>query len=97
VHIPKSYRGGAYEVSVRQLFEGEEVGRVTWRLRPKERTASGERGFQVYQDKAGEYRWRLLADKSTIVADSGEGYATRAECEADLERVRQLCWHGGDA
>ena len=97
VHIPKSYRGGAYEVSVRQLFEGEEVGRVTWRLRPKERTASGERGFQVYQDKAGEYRWRLLADKSTIVADSGEGYATRAECEADLERVRQLCRHGGDA
>jgi hypothetical protein len=37
VHIPKNVRGRAYDVSVRQLFEDREVGRVTWRLAPAER------------------------------------------------------------
>lgn len=44
--------------------------------------------FQVYIDRAGEYRWRLLADGDEIIADSGEGYATRAELDRDLLRVR---------
>lgn len=32
VHVPKQQRKFAYEVAVRQLYEREEVGRVTWRL-----------------------------------------------------------------
>ncbi|MET0917378.1 MAG: hypothetical protein ABWY07_03005, partial [Burkholderiales bacterium] len=35
VHIPEPHRGHAYNVAVRQLYEGEEVGRVTWRLAPE--------------------------------------------------------------
>jgi len=34
VHIPEALRKHDYEVAVRQLFEKEEVGRVTWRLTP---------------------------------------------------------------
>ncbi len=34
VHIPEKFRNNAYEISVAQLFEKEEVGRVTWRLQP---------------------------------------------------------------
>lgn len=34
VHIPKKERERAYEIAVRQLHEGEEVGRVTWHLAP---------------------------------------------------------------
>ena len=37
VHIPKEEYGNEYEVYVRQLFEEEEVGRVTWRLVPPAR------------------------------------------------------------
>jgi serine protease len=37
VQIPKEYRGNAYEVFVRQLFEETEVGRITWRLSPRKR------------------------------------------------------------
>lgn len=37
VHIPKEAHKNEYEVYVRQLFEEEEVGRVTWRLVPPER------------------------------------------------------------
>lgn len=31
----------------------------------------------VYKDKAGEWRWRLKARNGKIVADSGEGYASK--------------------
>lgn len=34
--------------------------------------------FQIYQDRGGEWRWRLKAANRRIVADSGEGYRTRA-------------------
>jgi serine protease len=33
-HIPEAFRVHRYDVAVRQLYEGEEVGRVTWRLMP---------------------------------------------------------------
>ncbi len=33
--------------------------------------------FQFYQDKAGLWRWRLVAGNGRIIADSGEGYARR--------------------
>lgn len=90
VHIPEERRHSTYDVAVRQLYKGDEVGRVTWRLQSKINDQSKERGFQIYKDKAGEYRWRLLANKNTIVADSGEGYKTRNECENDIVIVKQL-------
>jgi hypothetical protein len=34
VHIPQPYRQYAFELSVQQLYQGEEVGRITWRLGP---------------------------------------------------------------
>jgi hypothetical protein len=39
VQIPEAYRDRPYEVFARQLFERQEVGRVTWRLsRPPKRS-----------------------------------------------------------
>ncbi len=35
VHIPEELRKNEYEVFVRQLYQDEEVGRVTWRLAPR--------------------------------------------------------------
>jgi len=43
VQIPKRAQAHEYEVHVRQLFEGQEVGRVTWRLTP-ERRGGGRKG-----------------------------------------------------
>ncbi|MDX1547282.1 MAG: hypothetical protein R3247_09860, partial [Rhodothermales bacterium] len=34
VHIPEEGRRYAYEVFARQLYEGQEVGRITWRIAP---------------------------------------------------------------
>ncbi|NDD55758.1 DUF1508 domain-containing protein [bacterium] len=36
--------------------------------------------FEVYQDNAAEWRWRLLASNGRILADSGEGYQNRSDC-----------------
>ena len=34
VHIPKALREHEFDIYARQLYEGEEIGRVTWRLAP---------------------------------------------------------------
>jgi serine protease len=36
VQIPEEHRKKAYQIAVRQLWEGEEVGRVTWQLQQKQ-------------------------------------------------------------
>jgi uncharacterized protein len=33
--------------------------------------------FEVYEDKKGEFRWRLCAANGESVAVGGEGYATK--------------------
>jgi len=45
--------------------------------------------FELYEDSAGEYRWRLEHTNGNIIADSGEGYTERREADAAIERVRE--------
>ncbi|MEE2730561.1 MAG: S8 family serine peptidase [Pseudomonadota bacterium] len=91
VHLPEQEHDAHYDVAVRQLSEGEEVGRVTWRLQAKVDRNTQHWGFQIYKDKAGEYRWRLLAGAKNIIADSGEGFKTRQECEQEIALVKRVC------
>jgi len=44
--------------------------------------------FQVYEDAADEWRWRLVAANGEIVADSGEGYVSRRNAREAAERVQ---------
>ena len=44
--------------------------------------------FEMYQDKAGEYRFRLKARNGEIIATS-EGYKTKASCENGIDSVRR--------
>ena len=44
--------------------------------------------FELYQDRAGQYRFRLKAANGKIIATS-EGYATKAACENGMESVRK--------
>jgi len=45
--------------------------------------------FELYEDAAGEYRWRLRHRNGNIVADSGEGYASESNAREAIERVRE--------
>jgi uncharacterized protein YegP (UPF0339 family) len=45
--------------------------------------------FEVYVDEADEHRWRLVHDNGNILADSGEGYASRQKCRQGIESVKR--------
>ena len=45
--------------------------------------------FQVYTDKRGETRFRLLATNGQVIVSSGEGYTTKAACLNGVESVRK--------
>jgi uncharacterized protein len=43
--------------------------------------------FEVYKDKAGEYRWRLRHQNGQIIADSGEGYVSKSSAINGINSV----------
>jgi uncharacterized protein YegP (UPF0339 family) len=49
---------------------------------------AARRTFQVYQDAAGEWRWRLTAGNNRIIAESGEGYQHKHDCLHGIEMVK---------
>ena len=49
--------------------------------------------FEVYADKAGEFRFRLKAKNGQIIATS-EGYKAKASCENGIESVRKNAAEG---
>ena len=52
-----------------------------------EKTPSGT--FEIYKDKTGEYRWRLLAVNKQVIATSGDGYTEKRACLEGIESVRK--------
>ena len=52
----------------------------------KEEKPAKPGSFEVYQDKAGEYRFRLKAANGETIADS-EGYKSKASCMKGIESV----------
>jgi len=45
--------------------------------------------FQVYRDEVDEWRWRLVHDNGNVIADSGEGYASKQKAEQGLRSVQE--------
>ena len=45
--------------------------------------------FTIYKDVHGEYRWRFQASNNRILADSGEGYTSKADCEHGIELIKK--------
>ncbi len=46
--------------------------------------------FNIYEDTAGEYRWRLTASNNNIIADGGEGYSTRSNALRAVDRITEV-------
>lgn len=44
--------------------------------------------FEVYQDKAGKYRFRLKAGNGQIIA-TGEAYESKKSCLNGIESIRK--------
>ena len=43
--------------------------------------------FEIYEDRAEEWRWRLVHWNGNIIADSGEGYASRSNAKRAVRSV----------
>lgn len=43
---------------------------------------------EFFQDRAGGYRWRIVARNGRIVADSGEGYDSESNARRAWMRLR---------
>ncbi|QLG50895.1 amphi-Trp domain-containing protein [Natrinema halophilum] len=54
-----------------------------------DRTSESDRTsrFEVYEDNADEWRWRLVHWNGNILADSGEGYVSRSNAERAVRGV----------
>ncbi|EMA60193.1 HVO_2922 family protein [Halorubrum lipolyticum] len=48
----------------------------------------GNAAFEIYEDAGGEWRWRLRHRNGNIVADSGEGYASRSNAVEAVTGVK---------
>lgn len=44
--------------------------------------------FELYADRSGEWRWRLVHTNGNLIADSGESYARKVDARNGLESVR---------
>lgn len=45
--------------------------------------------FEIYRDSSDDYRWRLRTENGNIIADSGQGYSRRTDCENGIEAVKK--------
>ena len=48
---------------------------------------AGSARFEVYQDHAGAWRWRLVAPNNEILA-SGQGFREKRDCERSVSLVK---------
>lgn len=48
--------------------------------------------FEVFQDSAGEYRWRLVSVNGKTIADSGEGYSRKRDVRRAVKTLRLSVW-----
>jgi uncharacterized protein YegP (UPF0339 family) len=45
--------------------------------------------FELYKDSAGEFRFRLRDGEGGLLAASGKGYKTRADCQKVIDTIRR--------
>ena len=45
--------------------------------------------FELYEDQEGKHRWRLVHRNGNILADSGEGYASRQKARQGIDSVKE--------
>jgi uncharacterized protein YegP (UPF0339 family) len=44
--------------------------------------------FRLYKDTSGYWRWTLYAANGRKIADSGEGYINKSDCQAGIDLVK---------
>jgi len=81
----------ASEEACRKGIEGVRKNAVVARV--EDQTVEGYKTvphpkFQIYEDKSGQFRFRLKARNAQVIAIS-EGYTTKAACMGGIQSVRE--------
>ena len=45
--------------------------------------------FELYKDKKGEFRWKMVHTNGQTIADSGEGYKAKASAINGINSVKE--------
>jgi hypothetical protein len=45
--------------------------------------------FEVYKDKADEFRWRLKAGNGQNIGSSGQGYGQKSDCMHAIDVIKE--------
>jgi uncharacterized protein YegP (UPF0339 family) len=53
-------------------------------------------GFEIYRDAAGEWRWHLRAKNGQLLANGGEGFASKGTVLRAIKAVRNAIDKAGD-
>jgi uncharacterized protein YegP (UPF0339 family) len=53
------------------------------------RQAGGKMTFEIYKDKAGEYRWRLKTAGGDVLAVPEDAYKNQADAKRAVESIRK--------
>lgn len=60
----------------------------------QDKKGDGAMKFEIFEDKAKEFRWRLKAPNGKVMATPGQGYKAKADCKKAIERIKSDV--GGD-
>jgi uncharacterized protein YegP (UPF0339 family) len=45
--------------------------------------------FQLYEDRANEWRWRLVHDNGHIIANGGQGFSSKRKAREGIGSVKE--------
>jgi amphi-Trp domain-containing protein len=74
---------------VRDVAPGAYVVDTARDEEPEEEGGSGA-VFEIFEDNEQRWRWRLV-DDDTVIADSGQGYASKQGCRKGMRSVTKNC------
>ena len=69
--------------------EAETVATEDPESEPVDEPAESKARFEVYEDRGGKWRWRLIHRNGEILADGGEGYASRTGAIQGIQSVKR--------
>jgi uncharacterized protein YegP (UPF0339 family) len=55
----------------------------------KPKAAAAGAVFEMYKDKAGEFRFRLKDTDGNLLAISGKGYEKKGECQTVIDAIKK--------
>ena len=44
--------------------------------------------FELYKDDSGGFRWRFISSNGRIIADSGQSYKNKADCQSGIDLIK---------